>query len=363
MRRIVVLMIVVVGSLAATGAWAQSICMDCHFSYTNGMHARGVGACNMCHTMHNSQDGALVDPDSPNGNQYLLVDSTPSDVCLQCHAGFVSNTLGTDPANPPTEVGAGNFVFLLEDNLNDGYNGALSPIPGDKAGHNVQAPGWGLNADGTLTTSPGGSFPANELGCTSCHDPHGNDSFRMLNGTGPVQNGLFSFDSAAPMAVGLSIYHGSERQDRHTAYNAGMSAWCGNCHGDFHANDTKFKHPANEAIGADVATTYNLYLGTSDPAGGSAPTAYLTQVPFEDPGVVYTGTAGPGAASRIMCLSCHRAHGSSAPSAGRWDFNVTYLADDGVESGSYPLPNPYGDPAQRSLCNKCHAKDEFSLIP
>ena len=45
---------------------------------------------------------------------------------------------------------------------------------------------------------------------------------------------------------------------------------------------------------------------------------------------------------------------------GRWDFNLSTLATDGVESGSYAIPNPYASTAgalQRSLCNKCHNKD------
>ncbi|MEZ4652413.1 MAG: hypothetical protein R3E12_02110 [Candidatus Eisenbacteria bacterium] len=50
-----------------------------------------------------------------------------------------------------------------------------------------------------------------------------------------------------------------------------------------------------------------------------------------------------------------------APNAGRWDFNVTGLAEDGHESGSYTIPNPY-DEFQRSLCNKCHKKDEFDAL-
>ena len=57
-------------------------------------------------------------------------------------------------------------------------------------------------------------------------------------------------------------------------------------------------------------------------------------------------------------MSCHRAHATSAPDAGRWDFNVTGLAEDGQESGSFALPNPY-DGNQRSLCNKCHSQDEY----
>ena len=45
-------------------------------------HDQGVADCQGCHTMHNSQDGILVDPDSPDGNDWLLKDATPSDVCL-----------------------------------------------------------------------------------------------------------------------------------------------------------------------------------------------------------------------------------------------------------------------------------------
>ena len=71
--------------------------------------------------------------------------------------------------------------------------------------------------------------------------------------------------------------------------------------------------------------------------------------------------AGPTATAKVACVSCHRAHATSAPDAGRWDFNVTGLVEDGHESGSYAIPGPYGD-TQRSLCNKCHAQDEFDAL-
>ena len=67
---------------------------------------------------------------------------------------------------------------------------------------------------------------------------------------------------------------------------------------------------------------------------------------------------GPTGTSQVACMSCHRAHATSAMDAGRWDFNVTGLAEDGVESTSYAIPNPF-DNFQRSLCNKCHSQDEF----
>jgi predicted CXXCH cytochrome family protein len=326
-------------------------------------HDRGVADCGGCHTMHNSEDGVLVDPDSPGGNPWLLRDDTPSDVCLSCHATGLGAVFGTDPLAPPTERGGGNFVFLLEDNINDGHGGATSPILGEAAGHSINAPSRGVGPDGTLTTSPGGSFPASQLGCTSCHDPHGNANFRLLYGAGAaVQAGVATFPNAAPTALGLSLFGAGEANNRHTAYQGGMSGWCGNCHGDFHNNNTDLIHPSGQTVGATLANVYGLYNGTVNQTGGAPATSYLAAVPFEDPANTTTSTAGPTASSQVACISCHRAHATSAPNAGRWDFNVTFLEEDGVESGSFPIPDPYANPNQRSLCNKCHRKDIDDFI-
>jgi hypothetical protein len=326
-------------------------------------HDAGVAHCNGCHTMHNSEDGALIDGDSPNGNAWLLVDATPSDVCLNCHATGLGAVFSDDPLIPSPMKGAGNFTYLQEDNLNDGHSGATHPIPGDAAGHNLVAPGHGLAADATLTTSPGGLFPASEMGCTSCHDPHGTDDFRMLYGAGRlVQAGVATFTNPAPDATGLSVFFGTESNTSHTAYRGGMSAWCGNCHGDFHDNNTQLIHASGQSMGGTIATAYGLYNGTGE-LPGDPTLSYLAAVPFEDALNATGYTDGPSAASQVSCVTCHRAHGSSAPNAGRWDFSVTLLAEDGLESGSYPIPDPYLNPAQRSLCNKCHAKDEFDHLP
>jgi hypothetical protein len=336
-------------------------------------HDGGVADCAGCHTMHNSQDGALIDPDSPNGNAWLLVDATPSDVCLGCHATRLGAVFADDVLNPAPERGGGNFIFLLEDNLNDGHaGGAIDPdtgelinaIPGYAAGHNLDAPGYGLEPDPVLTSAPGGDFPGGFMGCSSCHDPHGNEDFRLLYGAGrEVQGGIATFANAAPDVEGLSLFGPGESNSNHSAYQGGVSAWCGNCHGDFHTNGTKLVHPTNRALGGSIAQAYNLYNGTSDITGGAEATAYLASVPFEDAGMTTGSTEGPSASSRVMCLSCHRAHATSAPDAGRWDFGVTFLHEDGVESGSYPIPDPYNDLNQRSLCNKCHVKDAFDARP
>jgi hypothetical protein len=327
-------------------------------------HDAGVAYCGGCHTMHNSQNGELVDADSPNGNPWLLKDATPSDVCLNCHATSYGGVFADPAGGSFREQGGGNFWYLLEDNLNDGHAGATHPISGDAAGHNLNAPGHGLGPDGTLTTAPGGTFGAATLGCSSCHDPHGNTNFRLLYGAGQaIQATTFTFANAAPDAAGMpSLHSGNESNALHTAYKSGMSAWCANCHGDFHDNSTKLIHPSGEALGGTIAATYNAYNGTEDQTGGVQATAYLAAVAFEDPANTPTGTGGPLATSQISCITCHRAHATSAPDAGRWDFNVTLLEEDGVESGSDPIADPYNSPNQRSLCNKCHNKDAYDHI-
>lgn len=351
-------------ALAIVAYWATDVV---------AFHDGGVADCAGCHTMHNSQGGvAVAEGGSPGQgvNPFLLMASTASDTCLRCHAGDGGgyHVFATDSMAPTNERGAGDFVFLTEDNVNDGHAGASNPILGESAGHSIVAPAFGLAADSVLSTAPGGTFQSQNLGCASCHDPHGTGAFRML-----YSNDRAGFTAPAPEADSLHVFAGGvERNDNHTAYKSGMSAWCGNCHGDFHNNAAAFIHPSGVPLGA-IAATYNAYNGTTDcvnnpggpggaPCGtGSQDTAYLAAVPFEDASMTTGSTSGPTASSRVMCLSCHRAHATSAADAGRWDFSVTLLDEDGLESGSWVMPNPY-DANQRSLCNKCHAQDAYDHI-
>ena len=313
-------------------------------------HDRGAARCDGCHIMH---EGSVV----PGPDAALLLADSPTDLCLSCHAENYGAVLGADPLLPPTEKGGGNFVFLLEDNLNDAPDGLTNPIFGDAAGHSIVAPARGLPPDSRNSVSPGGSFPSSQLGCTSCHDPHGNANFRLLYGAGPVQGGLAGFPYPAPQAEGIDLA-GAESNGNHNAYKGGMSQWCANCHGSYHDGGlSAFEHPSDVITDTDIITRYNVYEGDANPTGGTAATSYLAAVPFEDPGPSTTtsSTQGPSTTSSVMCLTCHRAHASSAPYAGRWDFNVSLLNQDGVVSGSYPIPDPYDSPTQGSLCAKCHA--------
>lgn len=317
-----------------------------------GVHDGGVGACNHCHVMHANEVAV-------NGSSALLVADNSSELCLGCHAEALGAVFGMNPLAPPPERGPGNFVFLLEDNLNDAADGATNPISGDAAGHNLNAPGYGLSSDPTFVMSPGGNYSSADMSCTSCHDPHGNQNYRFLYGAGMQTASGMIFTYAAPVAEGLDLLVGApESRSNHVAYRSGMSQWCGNCHQDYltsrHSGTGGFRHSTDVPFKQGHVFRYNAYNGTLDPSGGNQASAYLPEVSFEDPLNAINFTAGPTTGSRVTCLSCHRAHASSGPRSGRWDFNVDALGQDGVVSGSYVLPNPYPDPGQERLCLKCH---------
>ena len=326
-------------------------------SPVTAFHDGGAGVCSGCHVTH-AVDGSLIT------NEYLLIGENSTDTCLRCHGMTNGNTWGVEVLAPGALYGGGQFVFLLEDNLNDEPGSGLI-ISGDHAGHNVISPAMGTHSDSNYSTSPSGVYPSSYLTCTSCHDPHGRGNhFRLLYGSDyPLSRSggyEFSYTTAAPDATGISIFGPPESDSHHSAYRAGVGAWCGNCHSRVHRGPTAgFRHIEDRDL-AGATLEYNSYQGTGDESGTGVD-AYKVLVPYEDalsPGIGDTGPAK--ITSRIMCLSCHRAHASSGPYAGRWDFKIDTWADEGFLSGSYPIPNPY--PAiglsQGSLCEKCHGSGE-----
>ena len=325
-------------------------------------HDAGVAYCAGCHTMHNSQDGALVDPDSPTGNPFLLIDATPTDVCLSCHAGY-----GQMSADGQTRGPGGDFYWITQD-VTWSAHGHDYTVYGREHGHNLNGPGYGLVEDDILTTAPGGTYDSTYMGCNSCHDPHGNLYFRLLYGVGESANnylGGYSFTEAAPVAEGNSRRtnigdSGEEITGQHTAYISGMSDWCANCHAGVHSDmTTNLVHPTGQTIGSTLSGNYNAYVTSLDLTGAFA-TAYMPLLPFEDAANTTSSTTGTTASSRVMCLTCHRAHASPYPDAGRFDFHATFLVE-GHPAGEPYLDHYDGNPldltVQRSLCNKCHLQD------
>ncbi|MFO7604981.1 MAG: cytochrome c3 family protein [Desulfurivibrionaceae bacterium] len=362
-------------------------------------HNGGVMECNGCHSMHNANEWGP-----------LLLASDPSSVCLNCHSG-------TGGANSPSVFSAdgsamtpgGDFYWL-----NKTFTWSGGESRGESHGHNVVALDFGLTRDSRHVESPGGNYPSENLSCISCHDPHGKKgggtrlgalpvtvsgsygepaegggvtgNYRLLGdsryeGGSAVVGYQFSYD--APVARQNILKRFGESDGSHVDYGAGMSEWCGNCHGailqDSHLGAGSFVHPAgsNAMLSSQTVSMYNTYINTGDllangTGTGDAATAYLQFVPFErgtgdsqllDP----ASTQGPDTNSTVMCLTCHRAHGSAFRSAGRWDFDAVLLAEshpgpgDGGVSGNDVLYSYYNrdisiefGPGQGQFCEKCH---------
>lgn len=335
-------------------------------------HDGGVAYCSGCHTMHNSQNGALIDPLHPAGNAYLLKVGNASDQCLSCHAAYgqFDGGIGYGPG--------GDFYWLTKTYTWSSHGTKTSK--GESHGHNIVSPANGLVVDATLAHAPGGDFLSTRLGCTSCHDPHGNESFRLLygdEGPGPVYDGgRYDFAHAAPLAKGNSrtttVGNGNETDAKHTVYKSGMSNWCANCHPNFHSDITNNFVHTEEDMGSTVAATYNAYVNTDDQVSGDQATSYRGLIPFEAVNVDLATadptnyTKGPDGVDQVMCLTCHRAHASAFDDAGRWDMDAAFIADSHPQAtdggvGPNDATNKYYQYTfvnnQRSLCNKCHAKD------
>jgi len=336
-------------------------------------HDGGVAECNGCHTMHNSQDNAMLTDQG--GHQYLLKAATATDACLNCHAAYGQFKDGTG-------YGPGGDFYWLTKTFQWSAHGHDYFSYGDSHGHNVISDSKGVSADATLLYAPGGDFDSDFLGCTSCHDPHGNQNFRLLYGSesGPMYiSDRYPFANDAPLARGNSRVTyptangtpGNETNSKHTIYKSGMSLWCANCHENFHSdNTTDFVHPLEHLNG--LSNAYNAYVSTDDQTSGQQATSYWGLVPFEAVNVDLANvdptnyTIGPNANDEVMCLTCHRAHASAFPDAGRWDFGTTFIEEShplitDIGATQADVDNKYYEYTfvtnQRSLCNKCHTKD------
>lgn len=309
--------------------------------------AKVKGKCVNCHTMHNSQNrdpmafqrsaSKFEDTKTKTPNPSLLVSN-----CIGCHTETGTDTIigksetnnGTpivfNVSEPDKPLAAGNFHYVGND---------------DAMGHNVD----GIKSqDGTLaTTPPGGSAMQSQLSCGGLSGCHGDrteknelDSVHKAHHTvidestkidGTTTGRSYRFLKGV---VGLEDKDW-EQDDINTSHNeykgtsgsSSISYLCKQCHGNFHDDSGVgsaspwLRHPTDIVL--PNTGEYQYYNGVYGEDKGD----YNMTVPLARPDIPdeSSPTVTPGT-DIVMCLSCHRAHGSPNFKMVRWD-NLNSFAD------------------------------------
>ena len=252
----------------------------------------------------------------------------------------VSSTDGTNTVvvTVHSQVGTPNSDVTLNGGGFSFMNGAAitSRHNADPADNSTNP--WGYN---TANTGQNTDAMASALQCSSCHNPHGNTNYRLLRETINAQTvvvksyfagsfvateGSRGLEAGAPADKYTVDYYGSQGGGgAPTGGGGSMSSLCGAC------------HTAYPSTGAAVAST----------AGGVTHYRHTTEMPYtwwtnpqtsspsDNPetqpggGFDFTGfpalrlaSNGGQADTIVTCLTCHRAHGTSATMSG-WAASTT----------------------------------------
>ncbi|MBI4682560.1 MAG: hypothetical protein HY757_05590 [Nitrospirae bacterium] len=332
------------------------------------------GVCSNCHTMHDSQNGAAVASGGP-FNQLLNAG------CVACHTAATAktSTYGAPAvlhSTQPSGQGAsytnagGDFYWV----------NAAETAATAKKGHNVidlagvtakdtnmpnlTPPGWAPAATTGFTfadVADGEAAWTSQLTCAGkygCHGSHTNagsfegvngahhnnsngqlatastvgNSFRFLGGIKGLENADWNWGETA--TTHNEYYGVNYTADRSAGANYGskdtISFLCAECHGVFHAtidadatSGTPWvRHPTD--INLPDSGGYDDYNSDN---GDNSEGNYSLEAPVARPTVPATSSAtvvagGSGATGAIvMCLSCHRAHGSPEDDLLRWTYS------------------------------------------
>ncbi len=314
--------------------------------YFSGIvYAQVTGQCANCHTMHNSQNGKAISTSGP--HEELL-----NNTCIGCHTGVNDGSnktpyvfsesepdYGTTGTTGNTLAG-GNFYWVANGN--------------DTCGHNVK----GLAApDKTLgLTPPGGTALASQLTCAGTNGCHGDrsitDQYKAIYGAhhGHIDTGWQDGSTVAksyrfllgiqgmedpkweyhPTASQHNKYYGVDRGSE-ADVDGTISHLCAECHGDFHhgtgnvaldiPNGVWLRHPTDfDMNNVKSGTEYQYYNGGT---GVDNPYSVISPVATSDTStnlntLVFHQTGD----AIVMCISCHRAHGSPNAAILRWDYKA-----------------------------------------
>lgn len=351
------------------------------------------GQCSNCHTMHNSQNGLGEVKTYSDGSLTTGV-TTPQDnllkaSCIACHAGstgktdaitfapiVVHTTAPTGQGNGKTNAG-GDFYWVAKglgaDNTK-GHN--VSGLADADSTINMTAgpPGWDPTATSGFAYSQvaGGTWTNEQVTCDGTFGCHGRHTSEGIKGAHHSNTGGTHTVASAPSDVGDSYrflggikgledtdwnwnetatnhneYYGADRAGETYVPKETISFSCAECHGNFHLDISSasfatpwIRHPTDIKLGRGAGTEYSAY--NPDTGGGSTqPRTYSMEAPVARGAVptspsqdVYANNTNETGAI-VMCLSCHRAHGSPEPDILRWTYTGIIAGSGTTDNGCF----------------------------
>ncbi len=347
-----------------------------------------TGVCSNCHTMHNSQNGAGEVTDFSGGSR-TTGGTTPQDYllkgsCLGCHSGDTAtqtNSFGAPIVLHTTApTGQGGSDTLAG---GDFYWVATGLGATDARGHNMSGvaaadaqlttpPGWDASATSGFTYGQvgGGTWSsgtqvtcAGTYGCHGQHDStgitgahHGNtggtatqsdgtnggtsvgSSYRFLGGIYGLEDSNWNYgESTTAHNEYFGVDSPTNRDLASTTYGdkTTISFLCAECHGYFHSriDDTTGGASPWRRHPTDIALPSSGEYSTYNPDNSNA---YSLEAPVARASVPATSSATvtPGT-DIVMCLSCHRAHGSPQDDLLRWDYSTIQAGQGTTDNGCF----------------------------
>jgi predicted CXXCH cytochrome family protein len=326
-------------------------------SINNGSLGVNADSCAGCHRAHTAQ------------GEYLLIEEEGPALCLACHGetGVGATTdVETGQQYTPTGAGTTRGVALgalrsggfVEARISSSNAVRVAYLSGTAVRQNAKVPvaaapsavtsahlpivngevvkgtgvAWGNGTD--QTTAFGG--PLVSLDCTSCHNPHGNGQYRILNKIPDVaEAGVYAFVPAAADAVVTDAAlppAGDQRNYTVIQTNGGTGTLLA-------SQVTALNVPATAGDYFRRKVPWNGTTGTSNDAPNGLSANFTAQIStwcltchtrylsagwdVQTTDAIYKYRHTSNATSR-NCITCHVAHGSNAKMAGAYSSNFPY---------------------------------------
>jgi cytochrome c553 len=358
--------------------------------------------CFNCHTMHNSQNGSGMLLEYRDSDPILdVVDGDPQGAlirytsCAGCHISTSGTVIVSDTpivfntgGYPDPALAGGNFYYASTADINKAHNCTgvtvttdIAP-PGFMSGYTDPSKQRPVAFGGTGDWGPDEWTAGTQVTCAGEYGCHGNRTVGTteFGGIRGSHHGTANILTSNQVCTGATVptsyrflagikgteqnngiddsYERNVASDKHNAYygrdsadrsdpsiTSTISFLCAECHGNFHDStgvgtaSPWLRHPTDIDMPLTVAGG-----GASEFAG------YTTYDPVVPVGFITTASANvsqttvpvPGI---VMCVSCHRAHGSTYNDLLRW----AYAPDD---FGGTLEDQP--DPATAPSCRTCH---------